>query len=863
MALGPRPMDQMNEEPQMPLEEGISYGEAYGATKSAVRQYHPELADQYEVGMQEVLAELGTLTAEELDAFRQLIEYIEKNKDRYQEVVAELVARDLIDEGDFPPEYDEEFMAVLRAAVEEAYQRGMAVEMPSPQGFAQGGLADAAEALRQQGRFGDTMLAHITPQEAGILKAMGGSGTINPATGLPEFFLGKVFKAIGRAVRGVVRGVKKVLSSPIGRIVGTIALTPFVGPVAAGAIVGGVTGGIKGAILGGIGGYVGSPGFTQSALGSTIGKGLVSTLGQTGAQFAINTATGTAMGLLGGAKLSDAVKGGVAGAAFQYAMNRPSATNAPIVDKSTMLGTQQVGTGATAIGPGTMPSPAMPSPLRVDAGDIFEYQPLQQQINRAAAIATGNAPQASPSSVLFQGSTAPVTPPPNFGFERLVKEPLSYASDVYSTYLSPSRQSAQGSGALVKYGPLAAAGIGTLALAGGFEQPPVRPPGIVPEETGEDLIARDPSRYLVGGLPGVRYDARGNIIGNEPYSIPVGSSFVPTEDVLSAGGIGSLSMPVYTPPPAALTTRPNQPIPQPYNTASIYEPYFPRGFAEGGVAAAPASNAFMDQASGFAPASFARGGQVSTPSYALTQAEVDQLRRGLGTTVASPSRAAINAASLYGGRSTGTASNPFLLSQRDLDALRVQKLVEGDIGRAYTPITNTNLPARQPAANQQYPLTEAQVAALRTKLAGGPEQLGFGEVAPTTAEGIFNRFRSRYVIPTSTTAATQLPSSDTFIVPAETPLTGNVVPTASLAAGGIAGISGPQMARGGYPRRTGQISGPGTETSDDIPAMLSDGEFVMTARAVRGMGRGSRRVGAKKMYQLMHQLEKRASPKGA
>jgi len=67
------------------------------------------------------------------------------------------------------------------------------------------------------------------------------------------------------------------------------------------------------------------------------------------------------------------------------------------------------------------------------------------------------------------------------------------------------------------------------------------------------------------------------------------------------------------------------------------------------------------------------------------------------------------------------------------------------------------------------------------------------------------------------------------------------------------------LAEGGYPRRTGQISGPGTEKSDSIPAMLSDGEFVMTAKAVRGAGKGSRRAGAKKMYALMHQLERNAS----
>jgi hypothetical protein len=74
--------------------------------------------------------------------------------------------------------------------------------------------------------------------------------------------------------------------------------------------------------------------------------------------------------------------------------------------------------------------------------------------------------------------------------------------------------------------------------------------------------------------------------------------------------------------------------------------------------------------------------------------------------------------------------------------------------------------------------------------------------------------------------------------------------------GNTTGIA--SLAEGGYPRRNGQISGPGTEKSDSIPAMLSDGEFVMTAKAVRGAGKGSRRAGAKQMYKLMHQLEKNA-----
>ena len=58
-----------------------------------------------------------------------------------------------------------------------------------------------------------------------------------------------------------------------------------------------------------------------------------------------------------------------------------------------------------------------------------------------------------------------------------------------------------------------------------------------------------------------------------------------------------------------------------------------------------------------------------------------------------------------------------------------------------------------------------------------------------------------------------------------------------------------------HPKRIGEIAGPGTGTSDDIPAMLSDGEFVMTAKAVRNAGNGSRKEGAKNMYKMMKNLE--------
>ena len=62
-------------------------------------------------------------------------------------------------------------------------------------------------------------------------------------------------------------------------------------------------------------------------------------------------------------------------------------------------------------------------------------------------------------------------------------------------------------------------------------------------------------------------------------------------------------------------------------------------------------------------------------------------------------------------------------------------------------------------------------------------------------------------------------------------------PIMAFAQGGaVAMQEGGEMDPKSFPRMDGDINGPGTEQSDDIPAMLSDGEFVMTARAVRGAG---------------------------
>ena len=51
-----------------------------------------------------------------------------------------------------------------------------------------GDIRQIAALLQSKGRRGDSILAHITPREAALLRAQGGSGTTNPETGLQEFY---------------------------------------------------------------------------------------------------------------------------------------------------------------------------------------------------------------------------------------------------------------------------------------------------------------------------------------------------------------------------------------------------------------------------------------------------------------------------------------------------------------------------------------------------------------------------------------------------------------------------------------------------------------------------------------------------
>ena len=703
---------------QQPSPEGmvpVSEFDRFEAIITALEQQMPGLGDKIE----QILNE-ANLTPEQIEGLASVVEFIEQNKDNYSAAIQSLVAEGAIEEGDFPPQYNEEFMIILKMVVY-GYQMRDRMAQPEPVPFAKGGLAMAAEALRQQGRGGDTMLAHINPQEAALLKRMGGSGTINPNTGLPEFLKLKSFtkpfkavgKAVGGAVKSVVGAVSKVLGPELtmvaltvgGFMLGGPALAPYLGSFAgaAGAAIGSAVGtygqggsfkdvllnsatafagaqfaptyGWKaGAAIGGASALARGGSFKDALKGAAIGAGTTALMqGLTPAQGGEQAELGMDLSRTGSLDASgNFVPDAVATPGSVTAVNPSGVAGATVATPGSVTAANPSGTsGGFGINAG--PAPAPLSAPTMSGGSQFgslNYQPPTNYL--AGAPSAGSAGiSALPNAV---GGTAPMT-----------------LGQVGSNIMQGNFSQA-GSDALKWMGQnkllTAGAALGLTGAMGGFKPEQVEPPGLVERDssgrpiTGENLIADDPNRYIVQNLPGVNYNPSGgidftrNTVAPTQFNINPSPAYgMPGNTVANSPMYGA--PPTYQAPTGAVGATPNTGIQQPYNTASMYNfmnynPYMPRQYNMGG------------------------------------------------------------------------------------------------------PVMN----APQP------------------------------EFMPGNSVAMYNK-------------------------------------------GGISQ----------YPRRTGQISGPGTETSDDIPAMLSDGEFVMTARAVRGVGNGSRREGAKKLYRMMHAMEKKAGGK--
>jgi hypothetical protein len=127
------------------------------------------------------------------------------------------------------------------------------ISQREPQAFARGGLARAAKDVASSGRYGDDMVIHVNKDEFQQLRKEWGEPTINPKTGMPEFFLSGIRKWFSDNPWASVALPAATSLLGVGNLVGggindafNLNLSPTVANSLGSALTGGVTGGLTG-----------------------------------------------------------------------------------------------------------------------------------------------------------------------------------------------------------------------------------------------------------------------------------------------------------------------------------------------------------------------------------------------------------------------------------------------------------------------------------------------------------------------------------------------------------------------------------------------------------------------------------------
>jgi hypothetical protein len=438
-------------------------------------------------------------------------------------------------------------------------------EIEDDEDFGSEGIAqfpDIAQRMASMGRGGDDRLAHVQTGELVIpaallaqdpalkeglfqrLRDMGiedperyvvGSeaNSLNPETGIPEFFLKKVFKGISKAVSNVVKGVVKVVKK-IAPVVLPIVGSLFFGPIygaalgsgiatlinggsfkdalksaAISGITGGIGAGISGAISGaGFGAGVKAalnPGNISAGFGA-IKTGFTEGFGQSGIGF-----NSMKYGIAGGEQISNQLAERAALAAgttprLETSMSTSSGADTAVVDAA--------GAATAPTAPGTA----------VTAGDIAAADVLTPvkppsfgESIKDAFTPGGRSFGESMGDAFFPRSTMTLPPAAGETVGQTLSNP-SVAEVLQANGINPlTATTAQQTAAqalisqaapsmLRTYAPLALAGTAVAAGTGMFTPVPGEDPNIVQRDaqgnviTGSDLIEQNPNQYLVGDL---------------------------------------------------------------------------------------------------------------------------------------------------------------------------------------------------------------------------------------------------------------------------------------------------------------------------------------------------------------------------
>jgi hypothetical protein len=485
---------------EMPVSEFNSeiLSSAAEADPMAVAEFKSELRDL-------------NLPPELLDSLNQVVDAILESPENYAALRQQFLS-DGIPEDFLPPTFDPEFFGALNLAVDEIRETSGNPRM-APQNFAKGGIASLrpiAAAIAEQGRGGDTMLAHITPSEAQLLKSRGGAGTINPVTGLPEFgFLSKAWKKVKGAVKKVGKAVKKFAKSKVGRIVTTLALAFVLGPAAAAAL------GVSSTVgVAAVSGFVGSAGSTLLAGGNlkeALKAGAIGGLvggagaGVFGGAEAFQAGSYTGPTTIGGqlAKAKESVFGAPQPAPVSESVNllESSAQTTPIGDP---FAANATGTGVAGSTPSTGFTPL--TGAEIDAMNLGLKSSGSVPYTGAEIEAMNLGIGSIPTNAAATAAKTAATETPGLlrsVYDTLVPNEVGIGEGLrnIATNLSPAARKAAGAESFLgQYGPLLATGAGIMAATGGFDQQPaVVPPGFEEMAAGQSggarLLAEQPEKY--------------------------------------------------------------------------------------------------------------------------------------------------------------------------------------------------------------------------------------------------------------------------------------------------------------------------------------------------------------------------------
>ena len=435
------------------------------------------------------------------------------------------------------------------------------VEDFGSQGIAQ--FPALAQRMAAMGRGGDDTLAHVQTGELIIPAALlaqdpalkeglfqrlrdmgiedperyvvGAEGnSLNPETGIPEFFLKKLFRGIKKAVKGVVKVIKKIAPIVL-PIVGAMFFGPIWGAALGSGIATLINGGsfkdaLKSAAISGITGGIGA-GVSGAMSGAGFGAGVQAALnpGNITAGFsAIKT------GFTDGFSQS-----GVGFNSMKYGIAGGEQISNQLAEKAALAAGVQTGQVAkAATDPGTFGSNIKDA--FTPGGKSFTQSMGDAFFPRAAPVDTTAIGNKAFTDAFSNAKTLP-------GMTDTV------AAQIGKTAMDDAIRSATAAAApgfLRTYAPLALAGTALAAGTGMFDPVPGESPGIVERGedgrpiTGEDLLAQNPSDYMSADLGTMVLD-------------PVSGEYVP-KLVSSSGIYGNLYQTtgdqVYTAPKFSVPT---------------------------------------------------------------------------------------------------------------------------------------------------------------------------------------------------------------------------------------------------------------------------------------------------------------------